>query len=288
MKNLLKFYIAIFLAFISCKSPHEQVEKPVVVTSIVPYQYFVEKIVGNTVDVVSLVPSIANPHIYEPNPQLLQKVSRGALWFKIGEVFEEKIAPSLDIEQVDLSRGMPLIKHTCSCHLHGKTHEENFDTHMWMSPKMCLLQLDVMEQALIEIFPQHHLLYTQNAQSLREELRILDQELEEIFSKATGKAFLVSHPAFAYLCRDYGLKQIPIEQEGKEPTLKQLDAIVNMAKQEKTSLVLTQVQYDNRGANRLAVLLEQKAYLVDPYSANYPETIRKIAYIIASQANPYP
>ena len=41
---------------------------PLVIVSIPPYEYIIEKIVGETIEVKTLIPSGANVHSYEPTP----------------------------------------------------------------------------------------------------------------------------------------------------------------------------------------------------------------------------
>ena len=48
-----------------------------------------------------------------------------------------------------------------------------------------------------------------------------------------GMTLMVFHPAWGYFCRDYGLRQVAVEVEGKEPKPAQMKAL--MARQHRNS-----------------------------------------------------
>jgi zinc transport system substrate-binding protein len=41
--------------------------------------------------------------------------------------------------------------------------------------------------------------------------------MKQIFDGEKGLQFMVFHPSWGYLAHDYGLKQVPIEIQGKDP-----------------------------------------------------------------------
>lgn len=269
-----------FLILVGCQKTSGPVGKPTVVVSIAPYKFFVESIAKDKVETLVLVPHTANPHIFEPTAKLMEKASHGKLWFQIGETFESKAKKSLKIPSVDLTKNVSLIQGGCSCH---HDHHHNVDVHLWLSPKVALIQVDTILAALVETFPEDKAFFEENASLLKKELVALDKELSDLFAPLSHKKIFVSHGAFAYLCRDYGLEQRSIEQEGKEPSLKHLSHLKEEAEGEKISTILTQAQHDNKGAVRLSSELGISTALVDPYSPDYLVNLRKLAWIIASQ-----
>jgi len=61
-----KIFLGFFLLLISCQSKIEK-NKTVILTSITPYQIFIEEIVGDFAEVKSIVPGNQNP-ISSPLP----------------------------------------------------------------------------------------------------------------------------------------------------------------------------------------------------------------------------
>ena len=61
-----------------------------------------------------------------------------------------------------------------------------------------------------------------------------------------SKTFLIYHPILTYFARDYQLTQIPIEEEGREPSANQLQAIIRLSRQQKVKTLFIQKQFANR------------------------------------------
>jgi zinc transport system substrate-binding protein len=94
---------------------------------------------------------------------------------------------------------------------------------------------------------------------------------------------MVSHPAYAYFCRDYQLKQLSIEFEGKDPSPRQLTSVLTRARQAGIKTVFIQMQYNNKGAQLIAKELGAKIVTLDPYAENYFIMMREIASHFAAQ-----
>lgn len=257
-------------------------EKPKVLVSVAPYRYLVEKIAGDTLDIQVIVPPGANAHLFEPVPKEVEKMLSASIWMRLGDPFEKKLGLVLkeknpNLVTVELWKGIPLLGHEHSqC-----CHEDEKDFHIWLSPKLAKQQVEKMAASLIQLYPEHRDLYLKNLNSLTLELSELDQKVDVLLSPLKGKAILVSHPAFGYLCQDYGIIQIPIEFEGKEPRPKQISLILKQIETLKVKTVLTQAQYSNKGAELIAQKLHLPIFLVDPYAMDYSKNLLHIAEVIS-------
>ena len=81
-----------FFTLISCLGAFA---KPLVTTTILPTKYFVERIAGDSLEVVSLVEKGADPHTYEPKPNQMKSVEKSELHFAVGMEFDEIWLPRL-------------------------------------------------------------------------------------------------------------------------------------------------------------------------------------------------
>ena len=54
-------------------------------------------------------------------------------------------------------------------------------------------------------------------------------EINQSMSGIENRNLMVYHPAWGYFCRDYGMTQFPIEDEGKEPTAEGLANLIDQA-----------------------------------------------------------
>lgn len=256
-----------------------------VVVSISPYRFLVEQIAGETLDVFVIVPSDKSSHTFEPTPKGLEKAQGAKVFFGIGELFEPKVYQVLKSTNKEMS--FVSLKDTASLITCAKDKTccpacGGQDLHVWLSPAEVKKQLKKMARVLAEKFPENKELYTQNLQKSLDRLEQYHQKLLGNKEKMTKKIWIVSHPAFAYLCRDYGCKQLSIEFEGKDPTHKHMIQLTEKAKKEKIDRVYIQPQYNNKGAYMLANQLGATVILIDPYQENifstYDEVLREIAH----------
>lgn len=261
-------------------------EVPTVLVSVAPYAFFVKEIGGEHFRVKVLIPEGANPHTYEPKPQEVAGIQDAALWIRLKEPSEEKVyrvlleqKPSLKI--LEITRGIPLLSASCCEKGHHHHPHDGEDLHVWLSPKLAELQASRIAEALISLDPVHETLYRQNLEHLLTKLHNLGGEIREILKNTHSKGLLVSHPAFAYFCQDYGLTQLSVEVEGKDPLPKQIDALLQKIEHHQIKTVFLEPQYSTKGAELLAEKLHLKSEMIDPYAEDYIENLREIALKVA-------
>ncbi len=292
MKIRFILFLCLFLPFFSCgKQETPKSGKPTVLVSVPPYVYFVQKIAKDTVEIETLVPVGANPHIYEATPKDVQRHQNAALWVYLGEPFDKKALQFFQdmkkpIQVVDMAEGTPLLplceeeEHAHCCH-HHHHHDEGKDLHIWLSPRLAKLQAVKIAEALTSLLPAEQKRFEANLQSFIAELDHLDAQITGLLAPMKGQAILVSHPAFGYFCQDYHLVQLSIEMEGKDPLPQHVADIVAKAKSYAIHSVITEPQYSNKGAELIAQSLGLPTHSVDPYAVNFSENLLSIAQVIA-------
>lgn len=280
-KSFAAFTLLLTLFLGGCSNP--PLSSPSIFVSLPPYAYFVEKIGGDNLKVEVLVPRGTNPHMYEPSPQQVSEIAHASLWLRSHDPFETKLLDVLkeqspQLEIVDLTEGLSLIGEDHHCCHH---HHETLDLHVWLSPELASKQAKIIEAALSRLFPEKAPQFQQNLQVLLDELNQLDQALTLQLKPFSDKTLLVSHPAFGYFCNRYHLKQLSLEQEGKEPLPQDILHTLEQAKASNTHLILTQPQYSNKAALLVAQKLNLAAHEIDPYQKDYPNMMHELADLIA-------
>jgi len=91
----------------------------------------------------------------------------------------------------------------------------------------------------------------------------------EIMSQEADRAFMIYHPALSYFARDYGLLQISIEEEGKEPTPAHMRALIEISKIEKIGVIFVQPEFDKRNAEVVATELGARVVEINPLSYDW-------------------
>jgi len=260
------------------------IETPTILVSVAPHQFLVEQIAGSTIQILLMVPEGASSHTYEPSPKQMLAASKAVVWFRLGEPFETQAVAALKsyqpkLQLVDLREGLPLIQdHVC---MHAHCHDEP-DPHVWLSPPLLVTQAQTITHTLSQMFPEHQALYHQNMETLHQRLETLDQELREWLAPITRRTLLVSHPAYAYFCRSYQLTQMAIEFEGKDPTPRQLTALLTQARNASINRIYIQPQYSSKGARLVAETLDVPVVSLNPYEKNVIESLRTIGKAVAT------
>lgn len=276
------FFLA-FLLLLPFYSIYAVGEQPIVLVSLAPYRSFVKKIAQDLVQVELMVPPGASAHSYEPTAKQMEQASRAKIWFFLGEPFEKKALQALqhaqpDLKVVDLRQGIPLIKGSCHCHDCGE------DLHIWLSPELAKIQATTIANALIENDSEHKEFFLNNLNIFLDSLDSLNIFIKNKLAPVTNRVLMVSHPAYAYFCKDFHFLQIPIEFEGKDPTQKQLTALLEKTKEHSVRFIFTQPQYSDKAARLVAQYARAKLISVDPYSEDYENSMRSIATLIAENA----
>lgn len=285
---MFKHLVSIFLIFFSFYGyAGENGLSHSVLVTVSPFKFFVEKIAGNSVKVEVLVPPGASSHTYEPAPKQVLAAGNTDIWFRIGEPFETRVLDSFKahnkrLQIVDLRQGLDMINygknddHKHCCHTSGQ------DLHIWLSPQMAKIEAQTIHQALVKTYPEHKELYDNNLKDFLQELDELNRYITVKLSNLKTRLILVSHPAYAYFCRDYNLVQLSIEFEGRDPTPKQLTEVMAKARQARIDKVFIQMQYPSKGARLIAKEIGARVIELDPYSEHYMDSMRRIADSIAS------
>lgn len=282
----MRFFIFPFLFLLTVLHGYAEEEAPTVLVSFAPYRYFVQQIAKDKLKVEVMVPPGASAHTYEPTSKQMIRASKAAIWFRIGEPFEAKAVQALksaspSMEIVDLRQNIPLLQGAC-CHHHG--HNCGEDLHIWMSPKLAKIQVKTIGEALMAHYPKEKQFFAENLSEFLKRLDDLDEFIAQKLAPLENRYLLVSHPAYGYYCQDYHLTQIPIECEGKDPTGRQMTALLNKTRELHIHYILTQPQYSDKAALLVASQIGAKAISVDPYSENYIESLKQITSIIAENA----
>lgn len=280
--------LSLFICFFCCNGYAASYHlSHTVVVSIAPYKFFVERIAGDTVSVELMVPPGASPHSFEPTAKQVLNASKADIWFRMGEGFEAKAMPALKsyhpyMQIIDLREGVNLIM-ADEHHVHCCAHHDCVDPHIWLSPKQAKIQAQTIAKALINTYPENAEYYQKSLARLLNDLDDLNRDIEATLRPLKNRTIMVSHPAFAYFCRDYGMKQLSIEFEGKEPTPRQLTEILQQAREAHIKKIFILEQLIGKGARLVANNLGARVVELDIFAQNYLGNMRDIAREFAQQ-----
>ena len=247
--------------------------------SIDPQKYFVEKIGGDNVAVNVMIAPGVDPHTYEPKPEQLKQLSKTQAYFTVGVSLEDawkdrlqSVNPKMLV--VDTSKGvekLPLEEHEHE-HEHG-----SLDPHIWLSPKRVKLQAETIYQTLVQIDPQNQAKYQANLEGFIQEIKSLDQDIQQNFKNIKSRKFIVFHPEWGYFAKDYGLEMISIEVEGNEPSASELADLIKSAKTEKIKVIFAQPEFSTKSSETIAKEIDGQVMTISAFSPDWSNNLRQVS-----------
>ncbi|MGM0655317.1 MAG: metal ABC transporter solute-binding protein, Zn/Mn family [Thermodesulfobacteriota bacterium] len=301
MKRFVKLFVVILIIAVCYAPAWAETPLPVFV-SIVPQQYFVQQIGKDKVNVSVMVKPGANPATYEPKPLQMVKLSKTRLYFSIGVPFEtfwldKIVSANPDITIVHTDKGIekqPMAAHhhededqaghhddkiqVEANHGHEKDHGySGLDPHIWLSPRRVKIQADHIVGALVAVDYENKDFYMANYNAFIKEIDALDQDLTQMLEDKAGMQFMVFHPAWGYFARDYNLKMIPIEIEGKAPKPAELQELIEHAGVEGIKVVFVQPQFSTKSAELVAKEINGQVMRANPLALDWLDNMKKMA-----------
>lgn len=258
-------------------------EKVVAVT-ILPQKYITERVAGNLWKVISIIPQGANPHTFEPKSEVLKQLSNSSAYLSLEQVLDEvwlkkilKVNKNIKIYRVD--KGIEKMEMRDHDHHHGR--KLFYDPHIWLSldnmKKIVLNTKDIF----VELDVANKDTYEKNSNELIKEIDDIKNEITNKLKDKKNKSFLVFHPAWGYFARDFGLTQVSVEFEGKEPSPKRLKDIINFAKSKGIKVIFVQPQISSSTVETLSKELNAKVVKINPLEYNWVDNMRSVSQKIA-------
>lgn len=264
----MKYYFKIIVLLFFINNTAHAVSAPLeTFVSILPQQYLVKSIGGEHVNVTVMVKPGQSPATFEPSPKAMSRYSTADIYFTIGMPFEK-----VWIHRVASLNQSILVVNTQD---KNKTSKK-FDPHTWLSPLLIMNQANIIKNELIRLSPQHKAYFMAHFQQLEANISALHDELLALFQNNNKHSFITFHPAFSYFARAYGLTQIAIEVDGKEPSAKQIAYILQQIKDKNVHYILVEKQFNKVIAKTIADSVDAQLLQIDPLALDYLTNMRDI------------
>ncbi|MBD5228564.1 MAG: zinc ABC transporter solute-binding protein [Bacteroidales bacterium] len=302
------------LAMLASCSSRDSHRKAVAV-SLPPQASLLREITGDSIDIITLMASDANPESFEVTIKNMRGIADADLYMKVGNLaFEETLTDRISqannsLKFTDISQGITPIYGTHSHpagHNHSADHDhdsstpsdlshssdlsshhdhdhENLavDPHTWTSITNLKIMAANMLDAVNDIDPANKAYYDANYQQLIHRLDSIDTAISSRLSSSSSKAFLIWHPSLSYFARDYNLNQIPLGQDNKEMTPGQMRDTHERAAKEDVKVMFIQQNFDANQAQTIADELGVTVVQINPLDADYLRQFNIIANALA-------
>ncbi|WP_315343048.1 metal ABC transporter solute-binding protein, Zn/Mn family [Hoylesella oralis] len=271
-KNIGFFTVLTALLIAACTSGSPS-DKRIITVTIEPLRYFTEQIAGDKFTVKTMVPRGGNPETYEPTARQMVDLSASDLYIKVGNIGFERTW----MKRLEANAPHTIIINSSD----GITSSDNsmyiHDPHTWMSTANAMYIARNIYKALAEIDSKDSLYFKKNLERLMGKIEAVDTQIREEITKDKSTTFLIYHPALTYFAQEYGLRQLSIEEDGREPSAVQLKQVINTARQNHVKIIFIQREFDSRNTDIVARSTGAEKVEINPLSYDWDKEMVKIA-----------
>jgi ABC-type Zn uptake system ZnuABC Zn-binding protein ZnuA len=251
---------------------------PKVVASFPPIYCFALNVAGDDA-AVRTVMSNQGPHHFDPQLSDAQLLRGADLFFINGLGLDEKVAaklkgmsgnPNLEVIELGEKIDPKLLAESCGCeHDHGDAHDEKHDhdhdhatdPHVWLGLDLAEIEVNGIRDGLKQADPAHAAEYDRRAAEYVARLKKLEADGRAMLKDKKERKFVTFHGSLTYFARSFGLEIAAVIQKvpGKEPTGKELEALVKACVENKVRVIAVEPQYSGQSsAQRILTELKNR------------------------------
>jgi zinc transport system substrate-binding protein len=259
------------------EQPPPPAARPLVVASFYPLYDFARQVAGDRAEVESLVPPGVEPHDWEPSPRDVARLRQARLFVYNGAGFEQaadrllrELAGQATVV-VNATAGLALQPSgEAHAHAHGPARggaaDERPDPHVWLDPVLAQAQVAAIRAGLERADPAGAAGYAERARAAAARLQGLHEKFEAGLRHCARRTLVVSHAAFGYLARRYGLRQVAVMGlvPEAEPSPADLAAVARLARRERVTHVFFETLVSPRLAEALAREVGAQTMVLNP------------------------
>ena len=231
--------VIVFVLTMAACSPNDG-SRPSVIAAVYPLAFIAEAIAGDAVDVVSLTPAGTEPHDLELTPSQARAIAEAELILYVGSGFQ----PAVEDAVRGSENGLDVLGLVAPLQVEDEPEDEEGDTedtdddagegadpHVWLDLAEASVVADAVLDQMVAIAPEKEDAMAARHRELVNQLAELDETFITTLDDCAEDTIVVSHEAFGYLTRRYGLRQVGIaginpEQEPSPQRLAQVTRFV--------------------------------------------------------------
>jgi len=258
---------------------NNQAEKEEIAVTLEPIRYFAEKIASEDYIFFSILSAGQGPETYDPSPNEIIRFHKATAFLQLN-LFpsEQKLKSIITAENkniiiANLSEGMNL---TSNHHHEDDYYNLDADPHIWTSFTGAKIIAENIFNFLTSLNKDHTDYYNNNLKTLLEDIESLESFAHRKLDSLTVRSFVIYHPALTYFAKEFNLKQLCIENEGKEPSAASLKLLIEEAKHNKIKVVFVQKEFDSKYAEEIAFETGARIVVINTLDYQWDKNIKEI------------
>ena len=258
----------------------------------------VDEIGGEEVETIVLLPPGSDPESYEPDMASMKRSAKADAFLTLNTIgFEQRLTEQMasglpGLQSIDLSGGIEMLTDS---HGHGKRDAHSHsgehsgaegDPHLLSSPANARIIARNTVETLSRLYPAYAEEFRRRGGRRDSLLAVQQEEVEALLKGIEGGTFIVMHPSLSYFGRDYGLRQISLEREGKETTPRQMEVRLEEARRGNPRLMVSDGSHNPEQAAEIARRLNLPIISTDFNAADFIEQYTRLAKALAKPNQP--
>ncbi len=229
--------------------------------TMLPYYSFAKNIVGDKMDLISIVPENINSHNYDPTPQDIKRLDKCDIVILNGIGHDEyvekilKVSNNKKIKKIYANKNViPMSSNEEEhCNHHDeKGHNHAINEHTFISVTQSIIQINYIAEELSKIDPKNRSVYKKNALEYTTKLRkmLLEYKLEIKDIDISKIKIATTHSAYDYLLAEFGLQvSLIVENSALHPlTAVDLKNAITKIKKEKINILFDEEKSNGKNA----------------------------------------
>jgi len=250
------FLLTITILFLLNASSLAAEGKLTIGVSLHAYYSWVENIVGDSAEVVTIIAEGSDPHSYQPRPEDIQKINGLDAIVINGMGHDDYIKPMIkaagnkNLRVIDPHKGVPLIPSHQEIYDFEKTDKKqkiSYNSHTYIAINGAVQQIYNIADELAKLSPENSDRFRQNARSYTKSLRkMLAAALQKINStKPDNVRIATVHDGYAYLLSELGIEVRAVIQprHGIEPSPRQLQDTIKRIQKANVNVLFGELDY---------------------------------------------
>lgn len=238
-----------------------------VVAGLYPLAYAAQQVGGDAVDVTTLTAPGVEPHDLELSPTQVAQIADAdvVLYVKgLQPAVDEAIAQEAPDRAIDVTDGLSLLPATSE--QEGEAGGGGTDPHVWLYPPDMAAIGTAVASRLEQIDPSATAGIDQRTADLTARMDALDSDFSAGLANCAITDVVVSHEAFGYLAKAYGLTQVGLSglDPEAEPSPARLKAVADLVRQKGVDTIYYETLVSPKVAQTIADETGATATMLDP------------------------
>jgi ABC-type Zn uptake system ZnuABC Zn-binding protein ZnuA len=240
------------LALGACGGPKNQDENQsqkerIVATSIYPVYTIIREIAPDSLNFFYAIPVGANPHSFDPNPDVIKKLQKIDLFIGIHPRLDGYIAELVQKEKFFISQAVTNSQKS-------KNSPKAQNPHIWLNLQGAQDIARLGAAKLSKLYPEHQKEIQSNLKTYRNKLGRLNQKIRTILEPYAGAKLMQWHPAWDAFAADYNLQVVGTLEKGHgaKASLQKFHNLVRIARKQNVRAIILGLNIQSKTTQALS------------------------------------